>query len=390
MFVSISFGPLGSLGALEPLGFELLTDLFGVREARASSPVVLVSYSGFQDGVDAQGSQGLEKKATWTWQEGAVWLERVATWLDGLEGKASLLDEARSIGSKRGLDLHDALLDIAAKADADIADYRLALETSWSDASPKVLEGKLSSLVANGAIPVWLKPDLQLAFARRLIEHQRIDEAFALLNTMSIDSVSDPSSYLFSLSVCQHYLLMKQPCEDSLRKLLEREMELPSRYAITAKLMLSDIEPLKEDSLDEVARMMNDVERRLSLGRTGKQVRDQEQAIIEKLDKMIEKMEQQQQQQQQQRKQQQQQRQQQQQQSKDSSQQKASDQSAPGGGSGEGEVDNKDIGDKSGWGNLPPAARQEALQSMTKDLPSHYREVIEAYFKRLSKGAEKP
>jgi TolA-binding protein len=183
---------------------------------------------------------------------------------------------------------------------------------------------------------------------------------------------------------------MKQPCEDSLRKLLEREMELPSRYAITAKLMLSDIEPLKEDSLDEVARMMNDVERRLSLGRTGKQVRDQEQAIIEKLDKMIEKMEQQQQQQQQQRKQQQQQRQQQQQQQKDSSQQKASDQSAPGGGSGEGEVDNKDIGDKSGWGNLPPAARQEALQSMTKDLPSHYREVIEAYFKRLSKGAEKP
>jgi hypothetical protein len=373
-----------------PLGFELLTDLSDVREARASSPVVLVSYSGFQDGVDAQGNQGLEKKATWTWQEGAVWLERIAVWLNGQEGKASLLDEARSIGSKRGRDLHDAILDISSKADADIADYRLALEAFWSDTSPKQLEGKLSSLVANGAIPVWLKPDLQLAFARRLIEHQRIDEAYALLNTMSIDSVSDPSSYLFSLSVCQHYLLMKQPCEDSLRKLLEREMELPSRYAITAKLMLSDIEPLKEDSLDEVARMMNDVERRLSLGRTGKQVRDQEQAIIEKLDKMIEKMEQQQQQQQQRKQQQQQRQQQQQNQRKDSSQQEASEQSNPGGASGEGEVDNKDIGDKSGWGNLPPAARQEALQSMTKDLPSHYREVIEAYFKKLSKGAEKP
>ena len=374
-----------------PLGLELPANLSGIDEAKAGSPAVLISYSGFQDGLDAQGSQGLEKKASWAWQEGTVWLERIAMWLNGQEGKASLLDEARSIGSKRGLDLHNAILDIASKADADIADYRLDLEAFWSDASPKVLEGKLSSLVANGAIPVWLKPDLQLAFARRLIEHQRIDEAFALLNTMSIDSVSDPSSYLFSLSVCQHYLLMKQPCEDSLRKLLEREMELPSRYAITAKLMLSDIEPLKEDSLDEVARMMNDVERRLSLGRTGKQVRDQEQAIIEKLDKMIEKMEQQQQQQQQQRKQQQQQRQQQQQnQRKDSQQQNASDQSTPGGSSGEGEVDNKDIGDKSGWGNLPPAARQEALQSMTKDLPSHYREVIEAYFKKLSKGAEKP
>ncbi|MFM8216570.1 MAG: hypothetical protein ACKN82_18290, partial [Pirellula sp.] len=69
--------------------------------------------------------------------------------------------------------------------------------------------------------------------------------------------------------------------------------------------------------------------------------------------------------------------------------QKAADESMPGGGDGQGAVDDKDIGDKSGWGNLPPAARQEALQSITKDLPSHYREVIEAYFKRLSKAPEK-
>jgi hypothetical protein len=51
---------------------------------------------------------------------------------------------------------------------------------------------------------------------------------------------------------------------------------------------------------------------------------------------------------------------------------------------GNGDVDQKDIGNGSGWGNLPPAQRQEALQNMTKDLPSHFREVIEAYFKRLA------
>jgi TolA-binding protein len=123
----------------------------------------------------------------------------------------------------------------------------------------------------------------------------------------------------------------------------------------------------------------------LGLGRTGKQVRDQEQAIIDKLDKMIEKMEEQQQQQQQQ------QQKQQQRQKQNNPQQgrQAAQDPMPGGGDGQGEVDNKDIGDKSGWGNLPPAARQEALQSITKDLPSHYREVIEAYFKRLSKTPEK-
>jgi TolA-binding protein len=133
--------------------------------------------------------------------------------------------------------------------------------------------------------------------------------------------------------------------------------------------------------------MMNDVERRLALGRTGKQVRDQEQAIVEKLDKLIDQLEQQQQQQQKQRQQQQQQ--QRQQQKQQQQQQQAADDSMPGGGDGQGAVDDKDIGDKSGWGNLPPAARQEALQSMTKDLPSHYREVIEAYFKRLSKTPDK-
>ena len=52
---------------------------------------------------------------------------------------------------------------------------------------------------------------------------------------------------------------------------------------------------------------------------------------------------------------------------------------------GPGEVDNKDIGKSSGWGNLPPAQRKEAIQDMTKDLPSHYRDVVEAYFKKLSK-----
>lgn len=344
-------------------------------------------------------TQDLEKKSSWNWSDGTSWVGRFASWFEGL-GKTdgalqaeALLDEARQMSGMRGIELHERVLLISSKADRSIAEFVRTLDASWIETTPKTLDGQLSSLIANGAIPAWLKPELQLAYARGLIHHQRIDEAFAVLQTLPIDAVSDPSSLLFSLAVCQHYLLMKQPCEDSLRKLLEREMEIPSRYAITARLMLTDIEPLKENSLDEVARMMNDVERRLSLGRTGKQVRDQEQAIIDKLDKMIEQMEQQQQQQQQQRKQQQQQRnqgQKKEQQRDNSQQQKASEQSNPGGGDGEGEVDNKDIGDKSGWGNLPPAARQEALQSMTKDLPSHYREVIEAYFKRLSKGSEKP
>jgi hypothetical protein len=343
--------------------------------------------------ADSSDSKELTKAATWNWSSGQTWLERLTTWADatGPKEKQSLVREsANRIPELRGVELHEGILQVAALIDPAVADFLKALDLPWSQGTYDQLDAQLSSLVANGAIPAWLKPDLQLAFCRSLIQNQWIDESWARLQTIQLDSLSDPSSWLFSAGVCQHYLLLKQPCLESLNKLLERESEIPSRYAITARLMLSDIEPLKQDSLDEVARMMNDVERRLTLGRTGKQVRDQEQAIIDKLDKMIDEMEKQAQQQQQQRQQQQQQQQRQrQQQNQQQQQQKAAQDSQPGGGDGQGEVDDKDIGDQSGWGNLPPAARQEALQNITKDLPSHYREVIEAYFKRLSKSPEK-
>jgi hypothetical protein len=54
------------------------------------------------------------------------------------------------------------------------------------------------------------------------------------------------------------------------------------------------------------------------------------------------------------------------------------------GGSGNGDVDRKKIDDRDGWGNLPPAERQQALQQISRDLPTHYREAIEAYFRKLA------
>ena len=37
-----------------------------------------------------------------------------------------------------------------------------------------------------------------------------------------------------------------------------------------------------------------------------------------------------------------------------------------------------------GWGNLPPKERQEVLQQIGRELPAHFRETIEEYFKRLA------
>ncbi len=160
--------------------------------------------------------------------------------------------------------------------------------------------------------------------------------------------------------------------------LLERETELPVRYTQLAHLITADIEPLKSDTLDEIARLMNDVERRLDLGRAGKRVREEEEEIVKKLDKLIEDIENQMQQAQQQS------------QPNDGKQNGAQSQpmqesQIAGGPKGAGDVDQKEIGTRTGWGNLPPAERQEALQRLTEEYPSHYREVIEGYFRQLAK-----
>ena len=65
--------------------------------------------------------------------------------------------------------------------------------------------------------------------------------------------------------------------------------------------------------------------------------------------------------------------------------------SVPGGQTGPGNVDPKNLGSRTDWGNLPPKEREEALQQLGKDLPSHYRDVIEEYFQKLAKdGVQQP
>ena len=103
-------------------------------------------------------------------------------------------------------------------------------------------------------------------------------------------------------------------------------------------------------------------------------MRDQEKEVIEKLDKLIEEMEKKQQQQ---------------------KQQQAAMRSgqAPNGpiktsqiagGGASGEVKKKRLDEGGQWGDLPPAERAAALAEMSKDMPPHYRAVIEEYFRRLA------
>lgn len=233
----------------------------------------------------------------------------------------------------------------------------------------------------NEKLPPLVRDNLRLLVGRWLGQHDLVDESIELLSGVSTDHVADPATLLFYQAIGQHRLLKKDDCLATVSKLLEHESELPRRYATLAHLMEADIKPLKEDSLDEIARLMDDVRRRLGLSRAGKVVRDEEDQVVSKLDKMIDDMEKKRQ-------------------DKKKKQQKDTSRSARQPSSpmqdsnaaqlkGPGQVDPKELGSNDKWGNMPPKERQEVLQQIGRELPAHFRETIEEYFKRLAQDGRR-
>jgi hypothetical protein len=221
--------------------------------------------------------------------------------------------------------------------------------------------------------PPFLRNHLRLIYGRWLARHHFYDEAIDQLRHLTTADVVDPAALLFYQSVAYYRMPDKRQCLPLVAKLLEHQQQIPRRYLTVARLIQADIEPLEADSLDEIARLMDEVRRRLELKRAGTRVRQQEDEVIAKLDKLIKKIEEQQQQQQAA--------------ANTGSLQPSNpaQDSMPISGKGPGNIDPKQIGSQSGWGNLPPAERQEALQQIGKDLPAHYREVIEEYFRKLAR-----
>lgn len=221
--------------------------------------------------------------------------------------------------------------------------------------------------------PPLVRDNLRLIYGRWLSHELLYDESVDQLAGIAATDVIDPATLLFYQSVGYHRLLSKNDGLKTIRQLLDDVSDSPVRYTAVAALMLDDLSALEDDSLDHISRRMDDIRRRLELGRAGNKVRRVEDGVIASLDKLIDELEKQAQQQQ------------------------------GGGGSsggmqpsspmpdsriaranGPGEVDRRNIGKSTGWGDLPAKKREEALQQIGKDFPAHYRDAIEQYFRKLA------
>jgi len=331
-------------------------------------------------------ADGLKKAATWTSPDSTEVIQRMRDAWKQLNIAPQSIDEASELLLRKLTDGDGDVLGAVIDSSANVlpAIARLKELTLADPAVAATWFASAEPLAANfDQLPPAIAATARTWLARELVQQRLYDEALPVFADVEPTDCLDPASVMFYRGVCRHSLLMKKEALADLRRLLENEPAAPVRFVRTAQLMVADIKPLKEDSLDEVSRLMTDVTRRLDLGRADSDVQQREQVIIDKLTKLIEDMEEQQKQQQQQ---QQQQHQQSGGQNRNSGQDQPMDDSRIAGGSGQGDVDRKNIGQRDGWGNLPPAEREEALQQISRDLPTHYREAIEAYFRKLATG----
>lgn len=327
--------------------------------------------------VTAQTSDPLAKTAPWQ----PVPVEDVKALAIGFlqEKKAdrSSLDRAEALWTKlpedpTGGEVIETLMETFTLADENVAALvRLCKQPQRELRLPKF------AWMADEETPPLMSANARLYFSGWLINQTMYDEAVEQLKDLKPGDVAAPAMLLFCRSVAHYALLQREEGLQALGQLIDGSEQSPRRYMVLAQLMQHDLENLEDDSLDHIARQMNDVRRRLDLGRGGKKVQKAEKDVIESLDKLIKKLEEQ--------------------------QKKGgggagqgniqSNNPAPDsrilGGRGPGNVTKRPIGDQPGWGNLPPKEREAALQQIGREFPSHYRDVIEQYFRRLaSEGTE--
>jgi hypothetical protein len=332
--------------------------------------------------ADVKPGREFAHRATWKLPAAEVVRQSALEWLAAREVDASDRAQTESLWTSAGAEGNDGyLLDlvVATLAAGDPRARELARFCSQPRrqvALPDV------SWLSDEKLAAFERNNLRLVYGRWLVQESLHDEAAEQLGALKPEDVVDPAALLFYQAVIHHRTLAREPGLAGIARLLENESALPKRFTSVARLMQADLEGLKDESLDHIARRMDDIRRRLDLGRAGPKVRAVEDGVIASLDKLIEEMEKQQQ-----------------------AAAAAAAKAAGRGGArpsmpmpdsrpaelkGPGEVAKKPVGSKSGWGDLPPRERQELLQQIGKDFPAHYRDMIEQYFRKLASESGEP
>ncbi|MGD9126256.1 MAG: hypothetical protein PVH19_02660, partial [Planctomycetia bacterium] len=207
--------------------------------------------------------------------------------------RADLTNAWNDTASSTSLERLDQFGQIAAKADGRIRYFAGLKLEEWPNVDMTKVDADIDSY------PAGMVDNLRLWFARQLALASLYDEAEVQLGKINEDAVFDKMSLHFYRAVTAYRKMDKAATAKHVKALYDYEKEngqtLPERYKVVARLMAEDITGVKDGSLDHIARQMEDIERRLDLGRSGKKVQNKEDDVLKALDKIIEEIEKQQQ-----------------------------------------------------------------------------------------------
>ena len=234
--------------------------------------------------------------------------------------------------------------------------------------------------------PGFYRSNLALAYGKALSNRKAYEEGLDTLRSTKAEQVVDPSAYLFHRAVAEHALLLRDDASRSIVRLLDDAVDAPERYKLVSVLMAFDMGQWQEKDLGEVARKMNNIERRLELSRGGPHTQKIQKDVVARLDELIKKLE-----------------------NECNGNCNCNGGGCPNGGNGggakptspmrdsriaknggAGRVDPKQLkGLAEQWGKLPEKERAKAMQDLTRELPPKYKEIVENYFRKLAQsGAE--
>jgi hypothetical protein len=243
------------------------------------------------------------------------------------------------------------------------------------------------ALVKDKKLPAFFRANLALAYAKALSNRRIYEEALEVLDAAKPEQVVDPATFLFHKAVAEHSLTKSREAGNTIVRLLDDVSDAPERYKMVAALMVFDMMTWKDKDLGSIARKMDNIERRLDLSRGGPKTQKLQKEVVARLDELIKEMENQ-------------------------CNCKCNGGNCPNGGngnnpnnttnpsspqndsfggtgSGPGNVDPKKLKEMAEvWGKLPEKERAKAMAELTRDMPPRYREVIEKYFKEISKSGE--
>jgi hypothetical protein len=338
------------------------------RVAKAAAVILMIGLTAAPARAD------IEFEATWQPADYETVRDAVATWQAEAELDQDATRKLKKLWPREapadltGAALLDRVAQSIAAAYPGAADLVHRCGAAYKGPAPPE-----AAWLATPEIPDFARNNLRLYYARWLAQYGLYDEVLEQVADLQPAEVVDPAALLFYQMAAYHQLVQPDKARAALAQLMEHENTLPRRFQQVAQLVERDLSALEDESLDHIARRMRDVRRRLDYGRAGEKVQAVEKGVLDSLDKKIEDLEKQQQQQQQSAS------------SGGSSQSsKPMEDSRPAELKAPMQVDRREIGNQSGWGDLPPKEREQALQEVGREFPAHYRELIEDYFRELA------